>query len=89
MTTISRTHSRYHVGTRRHGNKSIWYDAGIALAIVLAVLVMVVAGSQGKSGIQSYREWPSVTQQAPLHSLEDTTPAGLFPRGPISDQLAQ
>lgn len=90
MTTISRTLARHHTGTRRHANRSLWYDAGIALAIVLAVLVMAVAVSQGKPGIQSYHEWRAVTSPAQVHGWEDSAPPGLFPLSPIpEDELTQ
>ena len=90
MTTISRTLARYHVGTRRHGNRSLWHDTGIALAIVLAVLVMAVAGSQGKPGIQSYHEWPTVTDQPQLNGWEGGAPPELFPLSPSAgDELSQ
>jgi hypothetical protein len=89
MTTISRTQARYHVGTRRRDNRSLWHDAGIALAIVLAVLVMAVAGSRGKPGIQSYREWPAVTDPTQVHGWEDSAPPGLFPLSPYADELSQ
>jgi hypothetical protein len=90
MTNISRTFARYHLGTHRHGNRSRWHDTGIALAIVLAVLVMAVAGSRGNQGFQSYHEWPTATDQAQLNGWEGGAPPELFPLSPLAgDELAQ
>jgi hypothetical protein len=90
MTTISRTLARYHVGTHRHGNRSLWHDTGRALAIVLAVLVMAVAGSRGTPANQSYHEWPVVADQTQLHGWEGGTPPELFPLSPLpAEELSQ
>jgi hypothetical protein len=90
MTTITRTLARYHVGTHRHGSRSLWHDTGIALAIVLAVLIMAVAGSRGQPATQSYHEWPVVTDQAQLHGWDSGATPELFPLSPLPvDELSQ
>ena len=66
-----------------------WHDAGIALAIVLAVLVMAVAGSRGKPAIESYHEWPAVTDHPPVHGWQGSASPGLFPLSVAGDELAQ
>ena len=89
MTTISRTLARHHGGSHRRGNRSAWHDAGIALAIVLAVLVMAVAGSRGKPAIESYHEWPAVTDHTQVHGWQGSASPGLFPLSVAGDELAQ
>jgi hypothetical protein len=88
MNAISKTFPLHHARARRNSARSVWYDMGAGLAIVLTVLIMTAVATRGNSGQQTVGPWSGIEQPKPFVGWEDSVLPELFPLGPVSSTAA-